>query len=185
MASRNFVKSFGLHEGKSLTAFDLRFSHNVGLGLGLRLGRKWVWHRWTTLIVIKREVWGSPVQASLKKNFFFICLGQVLVAIHEMFFAACRIFSCDMQGLLPWPGIEPGPPALGAQSLSQWTTKFTSPDFLQRRWGARPRGPPSHHWFLFLSHSTYSPPTDPRSVVKIYPKSDPDHLPSQHPGPKL
>ena len=124
MASRNFVKSFGLHEGKSLTAFDHRFSHNVGLGLRLRLGRKWVWHRWTTLIVIKREVWGSPVQASLKKK-KFICLGQVLVAIHEMSFAECRIFSCDMQGLVPWPGIEPGPgpPALGAQSLTHWTTK--------------------------------------------------------------
>ena len=36
-----------------------------------------------------------------KKKKKFICLGQVLVAIHEMSFAECRIFSCDMQGLVP------------------------------------------------------------------------------------
>ena len=32
--------------------------------------------------------------------------------------------SCGMQDLLiPWPGIELGPPALGSWSLSQWTTR--------------------------------------------------------------
>ena len=36
---------------------------------------------------------------------------------------ACRILSCDMWGLVPWPGIEPLPPALGALSLSHWTTR--------------------------------------------------------------
>ena len=42
----------------------------------------------------------------------------------------CRIFSwgmwtlsCSMWDLIPWPGIEPGTPALGTQSLSHWTTK--------------------------------------------------------------
>ena len=53
---------------------------------------------------------------------------QVFVA-HSgvlIFAAACRIFSCDMRTLscgmwdpLPWPG----PPALGAWSLSHWTTR--------------------------------------------------------------
>ena len=32
-----------------------------------------------------------------------------------------RIFSCGMWDLVPRPGIEPRPPALGAQSLSDWT----------------------------------------------------------------
>ena len=32
-------------------------------------------------------------------------------------------FSCGMQDLVPWPGIKPGPPALGAQSLNFWTTR--------------------------------------------------------------
>ena len=30
-----------------------------------------------------------------------------------------------MWDLVPWPGIEPGPPALGAQSLSHWTARET------------------------------------------------------------
>ena len=39
--------------------------------------------------------------------------------------AACRIFrlSCDMQDLVPQPGIGLWPLALGAQSLSCWTTR--------------------------------------------------------------
>ena len=36
---------------------------------------------------------------------------------------ACGIFSCDMRDLVPCVGIEPGPPALGAWSLSHWTTR--------------------------------------------------------------
>ena len=31
--------------------------------------------------------------------------------------------SCNMQDLVPPPGIEPGTPALGMQSLSHWTTR--------------------------------------------------------------
>ena len=31
--------------------------------------------------------------------------------------------SYSMWGLVPWPGIEPGPPALRAPSLSHWTTR--------------------------------------------------------------
>ena len=40
------------------------------------------------------------------------------------------LFNCDMQtfsrsmwNLVPWPGMEPGPPVLGARSLSHWTTR--------------------------------------------------------------
>ena len=46
---------------------------------------------------------------------------------------ACRIFSCNMQtlscgmwDLIPWPEIEPRSPALGAQSLSPWTSRAVS-----------------------------------------------------------
>ena len=31
--------------------------------------------------------------------------------------------SCGMQDLVPPPGMEPRPPALGVQSLSHWTTR--------------------------------------------------------------
>ena len=34
--------------------------------------------------------------------------------------------SCGIWELVPWPGIKPRPPALGAQSLSHWTTREVS-----------------------------------------------------------
>ena len=47
---------------------------------------------------------------------FFLWLCWVLVAACELLVAAC------VWDLVPGPGIEPGPPALGAQSLVHWTT---------------------------------------------------------------
>ena len=50
---------------------------------------------------------------------------------------SCRIFSfsiwalgCSMRDLVPQPGIEPRPPALGEWSPSRWTTRRPSPEFL-------------------------------------------------------
>ena len=37
--------------------------------------------------------------------------------------AACGIFGCSIWNLVPCPGVEPRPPALGAWSLSHWTTR--------------------------------------------------------------
>ena len=34
-----------------------------------------------------------------------------------------QTLNCSVWDLVPWPEIEPGPPALGAQSLSPWTTR--------------------------------------------------------------
>ena len=39
--------------------------------------------------------------------------------------------SCGMWGLVPWPGIEPRPPALGVQSLSHWITTKVPEFFFQ------------------------------------------------------
>ena len=50
-----------------------------------------------------------------------------------------RIFDvpCSVWDLVPWPRIEPRPPALGAQSLNHWTTR----EFLQWMFKAiRPGG---------------------------------------------
>ena len=40
------------------------------------------------------------------------------------------IFTCGMWNLVSWPGIGPGPPAFGVQSLSHWTTRDV-PEFLK------------------------------------------------------
>ena len=41
----------------------------------------------------------------------------------QVLVVACRLFSCGMWDLVPQPRIEPRPTALGAQSLSHWTTR--------------------------------------------------------------
>ena len=41
-----------------------------------------------------------------------------------------QIFSCSIWDLVPWTGIEPGPPPLGAQSLSHLTTREVPSSFL-------------------------------------------------------
>ena len=38
-----------------------------------------------------------------------------------------QTLSCEMPGLVPWAGIEPGPAVLRAWSLSHWTTRETPP----------------------------------------------------------
>ena len=49
----------------------------------------------------------------------------LLIWFHWVLVATYRIFSSGMWNMyiVPWPGIEPGPLALGKQSLSQWTTR--------------------------------------------------------------
>ena len=41
----------------------------------------------------------------------------------KFIYLAAAVLSCGMWDLVPWPGIEPGPRALGVQSLSHWTTR--------------------------------------------------------------
>jgi len=62
--------------------------------------------------------------------FFLIWLHWVLVTQHKIFIVTCRIFSCITQvlssstwDLVPWPGTEPSPSALGMQSRNRWTTR--------------------------------------------------------------
>ena len=46
------------------------------------------------------------------------------------------ILSCGMWDLVPWSGVEPGPPSLRAWSLSHWTTReVLSFSFLISKWG--------------------------------------------------
>ena len=70
----------------------------------------------------------------LKKH-LFIWLCRVLVAALGILSCCVRSLSCGMWGLVPWPGIKPGPPALGVRSLSHWTTReVLAPDFRGLLW---------------------------------------------------
>ena len=91
-------------------------------GGGFRMGN--------TCIPVADSCWcmAKPIQYCKVKNnnnkkikdifyryfFFFLILFIYLAALG---------LSCGMWDLAPWPGIEPGPPAVGAQRLSHWTTR--------------------------------------------------------------
>ena len=59
------------------------------------------------------------------KNIYLFWLCWVVVSACGIFLLRCSIWtcSCGMWDLVPWPGIEPKPPVLGAWSLSHWTTR--------------------------------------------------------------
>ena len=88
-----------------------------------------------------------------KIYFIFIWLCWVLVASCGIFVAACGIFSCGMralscgmQDLVPWPGMEPGSPALGAWSLNHWTTmEIPRSLFSHAKWLKQPQTRKSVH----------------------------------------
>ena len=74
-----------------------------------------------------------PIWLFKKTYFLFVIwLHQVLVAACTIFDLHCgmQILSCGMWDLVPWPGIKPRPPALGAWSLSYWTTREVSCTYL-------------------------------------------------------
>ena len=43
--------------------------------------------------------------------------------VGDLFSCGMQTLSCGLWDLVSWPGIEPGPPALGPQGLSHWTTR--------------------------------------------------------------
>ena len=68
----------------------------------------------------ERPLYGVDIFLNM---YLLIWLCQILVAVHGIFVATCGIFSCDMQDLVPWPGIERGHPALEAWSLNHWIAR--------------------------------------------------------------
>ena len=78
--------------------------------------------------------WGRTRTLSVEVLFLFLTwLHRVLVAAHKVFDLRCSMrdpylqhvssFSCGMQDLVPWPEMEPGPPALEAESSNHWISR--------------------------------------------------------------
>ena len=68
--------------------------------------------------------WSFLIFKSIFKNIYLAVLGNSYGHVgSSVFFAVSEIFSCSMWDLVPWPGIKPGPPELGAQILGHWTTR--------------------------------------------------------------
>ena len=54
---------------------------------------------------------------------YYFLLINVFIWLCCVLVGACEIFGCSMWDLVPLPGIEPGPPALGAHSPSHWAIR--------------------------------------------------------------
>ena len=54
---------------------------------------------------------------------FFFFFFNIYIWLCWVLVLAFGIFSCCMRNVVPWPGIEPRPPALGAQSLTHLTIR--------------------------------------------------------------
>ena len=64
----------------------------------------------------------GPVFVSLGSSWFILLFSF-------FFFLAAQDLSCGQWDLVPWPGIKPRPPELGAQSLNRWIMrKVPTPD---------------------------------------------------------
>ena len=87
--------------------------------ISFRFRNMWVW----ILVLPFTSSWIRDKFLFFVFKYLFIWLLRVLVEAHGIFVAPHRIFSCSMWDLVPWPGIECGAPALGARTLSHWTTR--------------------------------------------------------------
>ena len=69
------------------------------------------------LLWISNKYWHRPgkMESLPKSNNFFKLNNQASLGL-----------SCGIWDLVPWPGIKPGPLALGMHSLSHWTTREVS-----------------------------------------------------------
>ena len=59
----------------------------------------------------------------MKKSLHQVLKNRNFKLLLIYFLLACSISSCSMWAQGPWPGVEPGPPALGVWSLNYWTTR--------------------------------------------------------------
>ena len=110
----------GIFQARVLEWIAISFSR------GSSLPRDWTWDscivgRWFTLWATREILLNYPFKTFFIYIFAWLC--WVLVVPRKIFSCGMRPLCCGMWNLVPWPGIKSRPPALGAQSLSQWTTR--------------------------------------------------------------
>ena len=99
--------------------FNKTLITKINIGLDLACGPQFadLWSK------VTNSWWGVASSFFFFNIYLFIWLCQVLVVAHRIFSCVIWTLSCVMWNLVPWPGTEPGPPALEMQSLSHWTTR--------------------------------------------------------------
>ena len=80
----------------------------------------------------KKNLFSSILKSNLFRYIIYICMCFYFYFFNMFLFinlavlslsCSIRTLSCSMWDLVPWPGIKPGPPALGAWNHSHWTTR--------------------------------------------------------------
>ena len=114
--------------------------------------KKW-WGILTTIVIhYENHYWEIENKIYLFNYWVLVVASRIF-----HFLAACRIFccgmwtlSCSMWDLVPWPGMEPGPPALGTPNFSHCTTREvpTAEDF-----NSSASFPKCHAWELLVGIS--------------------------------
>ena len=76
-------------------------------------------------IVARRGIAREAVFCFLFFDIYLFCCAKSWLqhARSSVFTGACKLLAVARVYLGPWPGVEPRPPTLEAQSLSHWTTK--------------------------------------------------------------
>ena len=108
-------------------------------------------------------IYSKELKTSVQQNSVYRCFCLFVFNIYLfiwLHWVAYRIFNCDMCSLVPWPGIELQSPALGAQSLSHWTTRKSclqmslSALFIIAKTWKQPRCPSVDEWIA--KHNWYT-----------------------------
>ena len=81
----------------------------------------------------------------------WLSLYSLLICLCLVLAVTCGIFSCGMQDLVPWSGIEPRFPALEVKSLSLWATKEV-PKLMNIYGGKKDRKPSLKKYTAIPSH---------------------------------
>ena len=74
----------------------------------------WLWH----VFVV-----APGILSCIMWYLFLVSTGVIFSYTMRTLSCSTWSLNCSVWDLVPWPGIEPGPPALGAWSLSPWTTR--------------------------------------------------------------
>ena len=92
-------------------------------GLSTRLWEKtWVWVLTLSLSNCKMKYFSRNLALFILNLFTYKYLNSFFFFKYLFIYLAAPGFSCGIQDLVPWPGIEPRPSALGVCSLNHWTT---------------------------------------------------------------
>jgi len=130
--ARRFVGS----HGDCLPGFIFR---DLGYWLLTHLAELWDLHDFPGWVLASPSLClpGPPLSIFCFNYLFTLAMPGLICGI-QIFISACGMFSCGVWDLVPWPEMQPGPPALGVWSLA------TGPP------GKSPTTPNFHHRLSFL-----------------------------------